>query len=113
MDGYEDYHRGFTTADKDLKCNECDRPINAGDRFERATGTFDGEEHVHHTCVICAEIAEAFCCDGRSHGSLWDDLETTIDQDASSFTTACFSKLSTAAARREVQSFWMKVIGLP
>lgn len=110
--GYEDYRNGIAVAEVEKKCCECNTVIHVGDTFEWARGVLEDEEHSHSTCLVCAEIADAFCCDGRRHGTLWEALENTIDQDETIITTACYARLKTAAAKLELQRFWRSVIGL-
>lgn len=99
-------------AGKDWKCEECGSPILKGSLYELASG-FNAEDCNAHwqmkTCLICAEIANAFSCGGdRFHGTLWNSFEDVFPK----LTTACFMKLQTPEAKAELQHRWMRWKGL-
>jgi hypothetical protein len=92
-------------AAKEHKCCECDKIIAKGERYEYASGKCEGEFWDAKTCLICAEIAEAFSCDGRLYGgNLWDSMgELYRDMNIS-----CVDKLTSAAAKEELLRRWNK-----
>lgn len=90
------------------KCDECGRDIPKGSRYVLAQGLTDGDFWTCKTCLICDEIAEAFSCNGRLHGFLWEGMDDLY----SSLTTACFERLQTADAKKELRKRWMDWRGL-
>lgn len=108
------YRCAIVKAGKHWKCSECGRIIPKGSKYELASGFNDvGTQWASHwqykTCLICAEIANAFYCNGRWHGSsLWDSLYDVSDK----MTVACLNRLRTPEAKAELQRRWMKWKGL-
>lgn len=86
-------------ARKTHRCCECHKEIQIGERYEHARGKFDGDMWASDTCLICVEIAEAFYCNGRMFGCLWEEMSDILDE----ITTGCFARLKTAAAKEELQ----------
>lgn len=106
IDDYlEDYLCRIETALIDGTCYECNCPIAAGDECEVVSGMGEDGEFGCVTCLDCADVAKAFCCNGRMHGSLWSDLESSIDAGAK-ITTGCLSKLTRANAKAKVRDLW-------
>lgn len=87
-------------------CDECGCAIPKGSLYELASGFNEGSHWQTKTCLICAEIAEAFYCGGRWHGRLWDSMEDVITK----LTTACFSRLQSPEAKAELRRRWMDVM---
>lgn len=98
----------IVTARKSHECGECGRPIHKGEKYERTAGANAGRFWHFKSCLVCAEIANAFFCDGRWYGILWDEMHEVI----LNLNTSCFDKLQTAAAKAELQRRWMKAKGL-
>lgn len=110
----------IVTSPDDHKCSECGTTVKAGERIERASVMRDGDEDLEGnerephdddvwTCVICAEIADAFYCNGRMFGgTLWDSLYEVHE----GLNHSCFNKLKTPEAKAELQRRWMKWKGL-
>jgi hypothetical protein len=98
-------------AGKGWICSECGKPIEKGEKYELASWFYadgDGAGNAK-TCLICAEIAEAFQCGGRWHASsFWEDMEPAWDK----LTTACFDRLRTVEAKTELRRRWMEYKGL-
>lgn len=92
-------------------CSECGAPIPKGTKYELASwfyGDGDGFGNAK-TCLVCAEIADAFQCGGRWHGEcFWDDMESAYPK----LTTACFDRLKTVEAKAELRRRWMVWKGL-
>ncbi len=108
FDGNE-FERGSVVNKTRVKCCECEQFIPKGIEHEKARWRNDDMRwETAHTCPICAEIAWAFFCDGRLYFCLWESLE----QVASELTTACFNKLKTPEAKKELQRRWMDWKGL-
>jgi hypothetical protein len=94
----------FVTARKERKCCECKATIKRGQEYERTAGKWNGSMGHHDTCLVCAEIREAFCCDGWVYGQLWEDaLNGNFFK---TMTTGCLEKLSTAAAKEFLIKQW-------
>lgn len=101
-----EFYRATTrTARKAYKCYECGAEIARGDQYEYATGKCEGEIWEAHTCLDCADIAKALSCNGRVHGSLWDDFKVAIDYGAK-LTTGCLNKLTRASAKANLVARW-------
>ncbi len=99
----EFFHVEVRRARKPHKCSECSKEILSGERYEHATGKFEGDMWVADTCLICAEIAEAFYCNGRIFGGeLWDQMDYCFE----GMTTGCLERLTTAAAKEELLRRW-------
>ena len=103
-EGYCEFsHVETRRARKPHKCCECHKEIAIGERYEHARDKFDGEMWTAETCLICAEIADAFYCNGRLYGGgLWDEMESCFE----SMTTGCLKQLTTAAAKAELMRRW-------
>ena len=65
-------------AAKDHRCYECLETIKRGDRYEHASGLWDGRWSTFKTCLSCVEIRDHFSCDGWLFGQLWEDLESNF-----------------------------------
>lgn len=83
---------------KDYECSECDRVIPKGAKHQVASMKCDGDFSSYRTCLVCAEIREAFCCEGEMFGGIfWSDME---DYGFPEMTRGCLAKLKTQEARR-------------
>lgn len=103
FDGISEFYRAeIRIARRPHTCYECGAAIAVGQKYEYASGKSDGDFWSAHTCLICAEIGKAFSCEGRMHGCLWDDMEYCFSE----ITTGCFERLTTAAAKAELQRRW-------
>lgn len=96
-------------ARKAHKCCECDKTISPGEKYEYAVMKFEGDLLHEKTCLVCAEIATAFYCNGRTFGgALWQDMEYSFE----SMTVGCLNRLTTGAAKAELQRRWNEWKGL-
>lgn len=121
-DGYIE-EASVVVLNADQTCCECRKVIPAGMQIERA----DWYEDFNHedwedeeddkpearesiyTCLICAEIATAFYCDGRMFAcDLWDGLHEVFGE----LNSSCFDRLATPEAKAELQRRWMEWKGL-
>lgn len=107
--GYADECTGYrcviVKAGQEWSCSECGCKITKGTRYELASWFNDGSFGNCKTCIVCAEIAEAFQCGGRYHGeNFWDCMEDVYDK----LTTACFNKLRTPEAKAELRRRWIE-----
>lgn len=91
------------TARKPHRCCECRETIPVGERYERTAGKWDGTVSTFCTCLVCAEIRSAFCCDGWTYTMLWEEAE---EQMMPHLTTGCLDKLTTAKAKQKVLDVW-------
>ena len=48
--------------------------IAVRDTYERVVGKWDGEIETYRTCLACAEIRKAMCCEGWTYTMLWEDF---------------------------------------
>ncbi len=103
-DGESEFcHEEIRTARKLHVCSECNKRIEIGEKYEHASGKSEGDFWSEDTCLICAEIANAFYCDGRWFGGiLWESMEDVFSQ----MTTGCLDRLETAAAKAELVRRW-------
>lgn len=92
-------------ARKPHKCEECGEVIPVGAKYERNKWLFDGEWSRMDVCLICAEIGQAFSCEGRMLGNMWEDIH---DNMFPAMTTGCLAKLKTAAAKEFLVTRWNK-----
>lgn len=95
---------------KEHHCIECGEMIKRGDRYEYATGCWDGRWSTFKTCLSCVEIRDHFACNGWIYGQLWDDLEEHFFPDMKAG-GPCMEGLSPAAKGRlfERRLAWMEV----
>ena len=63
----------IVTARKQHKCDECNRTIEKGERYERVTGKWDGEFYTFRTCSDCLSLRKTFFCTWR-YEELWNDF---------------------------------------
>jgi hypothetical protein len=115
------------TIERDMRCCECLRLVPSGSQIEEATSYVDDEDDWPldgndepiepepkdpiYTCLVCAEIADAFYCegDGRIYGGgLWDSMHEVFG----GLNSSCFDRLTTPAAKSELQRRWMEWKGL-
>jgi len=67
-------------ARKQHKCSECDADIQPGERYENASGVWDGEFSTHKTCSICCEIRNALFCGTYMFGEVWEEIRQLGDE---------------------------------
>jgi len=108
-----DIDTDLAVSDGSVKCCECDKyelaVLHFGDEdVEEEEGADEGSARwssTYETCLICAEIAEAFYCNGRTYGgALWEDMSYVYEE----LTITCFDKLSTPEAKKELQRRWIE-----
>jgi len=103
-DGDTDFcHTEIRKARKKHVCCECSKEILPGEQYERASGKSEGDFWDAETCMVCAEIAQAFYCDGRWFGGvLWEHMDEVLSE----MTTGCLNRLKTARAKAELMKRW-------
>jgi len=111
----------IVVLDNDQRCSECGLVVLAGAPIEEATWYEDDDEDEEpgepedktpiYTCVVCAEIADAFYCegDGRMYGGgLWDSMYQVMGE----LNSSCFDRLSSPEAKAYLRQRWMKWKGI-
>ena len=80
--GYDEINEFFSqrkqTARKQWQCAECSGKITPGERYEYSAGKCDGFMFDERTCLLCAEIRDAFVCGSFVFGSLWESIYEAI-----------------------------------
>lgn len=96
------------TARKEHVCCECRDTIKPGDRYEYASGVWDGWPSSYKTCLSCVEIRMHFQCEGWIYERLWEDLEENFFPDMRAG-GPCMEGLSPAAKARlfERRNAWL------
>lgn len=103
-------HTQMRKARKPHHCSECGNAIAKGETYEWSSGKSDGDLWSFHTCAPCAEIAEAFYCDGRWFGGmLWEQMDDVFG----GIGMGCLAKLQTARAKAFLLERWQEWKGLP
>lgn len=79
-DGDSDGPSCFTSvtpkARKEHVCDECREKIPVGDRYEKASGIWDGRPDSFKTCLACVDVRDHFACNGGwTYGDLWSQLQ--------------------------------------
>jgi hypothetical protein len=97
-------HQRIVVARKEYRCCECGAAIRIADKYERSSGKSDGDLWAYKTCLPCAEIGNAFFCEGRWFGGiLWDEMQ---EQAFPTMNIECLKKLGTAAAKEFLIQKW-------
>jgi hypothetical protein len=72
------------TARKKHLCDECCRPINAGERYLYSFGVWEGYASSHYTCSHCQEIQKfvsiSIPCFCWAYGNMIDDAKEAIQE---------------------------------
>lgn len=76
------------------KCGECDRIIKPGEKYESATGCWDGEVSTHKTCTDCLSVRKSFFCNGWQYGVLWEMLADHINDMRGEIASDCILPLT-------------------
>lgn len=99
------YRCKIVKAGREWICSECGASIPKGTQYELASG-FRADDYNSFwqtkTCLVCAEIADTFYCDGRWHGRLWHAMDDVFDK----LTTGCVARLKTPEAKKELLRRW-------
>lgn len=104
------YRCVIVKAGQEWTCSECAGKILKGAKYELASWFYPGDSFGNcKTCLLCAEIADAFMCGGRWHGEcFWEDMQRAFPK----LTTSCFDRLKTPEAKAELQRRWTEWKGL-
>ena len=60
----------IVTARKPHKCAECRKMILPGEKYELYVGIDCNKVFSEHTCLVCAELKNTFCCSGYEFGNI-------------------------------------------
>lgn len=93
-----------------IKCDDCRRKINLGEKYERWYGILDGEHIIHRCCPDCSSTAEVIFDGAAPLGGIWDEIYAHIyDVCNGEVPSECLLKL-TAKSRSKmcdiIQSYW-------
>lgn len=103
--GYEPnnfWSSAIVTARKVYTCVECHEPISPGQRYERARGKTDNRFWTVTSCLVCAEIRDAFVCGSWIYGDLWESIrESMFPIWETKGPLDCLAKLTTLEARQK------------
>lgn len=84
---------------KDYECSECGRVMPKGTKHQVASMKCEGDFSSYRTCLVCAEIRKAFCCDGEQFGGMfWEQMEELFGDITAN--GECMKKLTTPEAKR-------------
>jgi hypothetical protein len=116
--GYEaeGYHEFFeariVTARKQHVCCECRKAIRIRDKYEYTAMKYDGDFSSSKTCLPCADVREAYTCDGSGvqYGEFWQEMREHVFPD---FRMAgeCWDKCS-ADGKQHLVAMWKRWKGL-
>lgn len=67
------------TAKKNHVCNECNRVIATGERYEYIAAKYDGEFYSVKTCFDCVSMRDALFCTAY-YGNIWCNVEEEIKE---------------------------------
>jgi hypothetical protein len=115
--GWDDYdesgfqHREERTARKEHVCCECKRVIAKGERYSWFSSKNDGRIFTAKTCLVCEEIREALYCDGYYFGRMWTDIREQFFEQGG-LNIKCVDKLTTVAAKTELQRRYQQFLGV-
>ena len=105
------WHQAIVKARKVHKCDECEKEISPGTKYERIKMLFDGDWSYWTICLLCSEIHTVFACgEGRMIGNFWNDMEEIVFPNLK-MSSKCFGELS-AAGKAEVVQRWQQWKGL-
>lgn len=109
-DGCAEFHSvSVSKARKEHRCEECHQVIPVGSYYQKVAGKYDGDFFSIKTCMVCAEIRNAFTCGALNYGEFWEEMrQYGFEQ----MTTGCLAKLETAAAKQELLRRWNAWRGL-
>lgn len=68
------YTKRNPTAKKEHKCSECKRIIKPFEKYEYASGLWEGKFLIFKTCSDCLSIINEFFCDGHLYEGIKESL---------------------------------------
>lgn len=69
----------YRVAKKPHRCGECLRKIQPGERYQVASGKWDGDFDFHKTCPDCVEFIQKAQIDCYCFGQLFEDANEMDD----------------------------------
>lgn len=101
----------IVSARKVWKCDECEKEISIGQKYERIKMMYERDWSEWRICLLCREIHIQFACgEGRAIGNFWNDMEELVFPELKT-SSKCFVGLS-AVAKTEVINRWQQWKGL-
>lgn len=95
-EGYEECEEKLLTHNSPsvrIECGECGKEIQLGEQFEWYRGEYEGDRHVHHTCMDCLSLRFYFFGDWTFE-RIWDDFYQHMEDCEWQVPEACLSKVS-------------------
>lgn len=78
----------------DVKCDECNRTIWAGERFERMEGVWEGEACTNNRCQDCLTVLDVLVC-SSCYGGLYEGIQSELEYNGlEGFPVALLAKLT-------------------
>lgn len=101
MRSTEFFNQKEVVGRKEHECSECNQNIRIGERHQVVNMKCDGEFGSYRTCLVCAEIRKAFCCEGEMYGGVfWSEMNDYGFPAVAQSEGDCLSKLTTPEAKR-------------
>ena len=80
----EFYNSKIVTARKIHFCTECGYKIKEGQKYENASGKWDGRISTFKTCNFCLDSREKAMnitgCHQVMHGALWENINDAVNE---------------------------------
>lgn len=108
-DGRPSCHRVvIRTARKKHRCYECLEDILPGEKYEYASGIWDGEPSAYKTCLDCKSIRDVFF-DSWIYTQVWENFQDEFGYIDSVVPESCIAELTPGARARVcewIESGW-------
>ncbi len=91
-----------------IKCGECGRQIEIGEKYEWYRGEYDGERHTNNTCLDCVSLRENFF-NGWIFGDTWGDFIDNMDDCGWEVPEKCLSKCTPRTREKicfMIEEYW-------
>lgn len=96
MDGPEAFRAVMRKARKPHKCYECGRAIEPGERYEVASGIWDGRPDRFKTCPDCLSVRQVFF-ETWMYGGTWEYMSELANELSGDISTCRIIDLTPAA----------------
>ena len=109
-DGYEEIAQYMKYSKSKHKCGECGKTIKPGEKYEYYKGRFDGEFHIHKTCIDCLSLREHFFGDWIFE-STWEMFQEHMDECFWQVPEKCLAKVTSntrAKICEMIEEYWME-----
>lgn len=97
------YNEKDRKARKPHPCIECKRTIQPGETYKYGSGIFENKPFSHATCADCQSIVDAFFCEGRGFGSMWEYVREHINNVNGEISDKCLNGLTPAAKAKIIK----------